>query len=163
MLACDFFPAGCARTLRRVYVLFVIEVSTRHVHVLGVTAHPGGAWTTQQAPNLLMDLAERTARLRFLVRDRAGQFTEAFGAAFASAGIEAVKIPPRSPSAGAYAERWVRTARAEVTGRMLITGPRHLRAVAIVMPSITTAIACTGPGTCGHRTAKRSRPPRSPP
>jgi putative transposase len=98
MLACDFFHVDCAVTLRRVYVFFVLELSTRHVHVLGVTAHPDGAWTVQQARNLLMDLEEHANRFRFLIRDRAGQFTEAFDAVLAAAGIEAVKIPAAQPA-----------------------------------------------------------------
>jgi putative transposase len=129
MLACDFFHVDCAVTLRRVYVFFVIEIGARHVHVLGVTTNPDGAWTTQQARNLLMDLGEHASRFKFMIRDRAGQFTGAFDALLAGAGIEAVKIPPYSPKANAYAERWVRTVRAEATDRMLITGPWHLRTV----------------------------------
>ena len=94
-----------------------------------MTAHPDGAWTVQQARNLLMDLGERAPQFRFLIRDRAGQFTEAFDAVLGGAGIEVVKIPPRSPKANAYSERWARTARSEVIDRMLIFGQRHLRAV----------------------------------
>jgi putative transposase len=106
-----------------------MEVGSRYVHILGITANPDGPWTVQQIRNLLMDLGDHAADFRFLVRDRAGQFTEAFDEALAAAGIQAVKIPPRSPQANAYAERFVLTARTEVTDRMLIFGERHLRLV----------------------------------
>jgi transposase InsO family protein len=129
MLATDFFHVDCAITLRRLYCLFVMEVSSRYVHVPGITPNPDGPWTVQQIRNLLMDLGDRAADFRFLVRDRAGQFTSTFDAVLADAGIEAVKIPPRSPRANAYAERFVLTARTEVTDRMLIFGERHLRTI----------------------------------
>jgi putative transposase len=129
MLAADFFHVDCAVTLKRLYCFFVIEVGSRCVHILGVTANPDGRWTTQQARNLLMDLGDRAADFRYLIRDRAGQFTEAFDAALADDGIKAVKIPPRTPRANAYAERFVLTARTELTDRILIFGERHLRTV----------------------------------
>ena len=129
MLATDFFHVDCAVTLQRLYCLFVIEVGSRYVHILGVTANPDGLWTAQQIRNLLMDLGDRAAGFRSLIRDRAGQFTAAFNAVLAGAGIEAVKIPPRRPRANAYAERFVLTARTELTDRMLVFGERHLRTV----------------------------------
>jgi len=129
MLVTDFFHVDCAVSLQRLYCLFVMEVSSRYVHILGVTANPDGPWTVQQIRNLLMDLGDRAADFRFLVRDRAGQFTTSFDALLTEAGIEAVKIPPRSPKANAYAERFVLTARTEITDRMLIFGERHLRLI----------------------------------
>ena len=129
MLAADFFHVDCAVTLQRLYCFFVMEIGSRSVHILGFTANPDGPWTVQQIRNLLMDLGERAADFRFLVRDRAGQFTASFDAVLASTGIEAVKIPPRSPRANAHAERFVLTARAEITDRMLIFSQRHLRTV----------------------------------
>jgi putative transposase len=129
MLATDFFHVDCVVTLQRLYCLFVMEIGSRYVHILGITANPDGPWTVQQIRNLLMDLGDRATDFRFLVRDRGGQFTMSFDSVLADAGIKAVKIPPRSPRANAYAERFVLTARTEVTDRMLIFGAQHLRTI----------------------------------
>ena len=94
-----------------------------------MTAHPDRPWTTQHARNLLADRGDRAAQFRFLVRDRAGQFTASFDILLADAGIDVVKIPPRCPRANCFAERFVLTVRTELTDRMLIFGERHLRSV----------------------------------
>jgi transposase InsO family protein len=127
-LACDFLTVETVG-LTRLYVLFVIELEHRRVHLAGITTHPTGAWVTQAARNLLMDLDEHAHRFRFLIRDRDSKFTTAFDAVFAAAGIQALRIPPRAPKANAYAERWVRTVRTECLDWILVWNRRHLEHV----------------------------------
>jgi hypothetical protein len=168
MLAVDFFHVDCALALRRLYVLFVLEVGDRNLHVgdrnlhvLGATGQPDGPWTTPQARNLLMDLGERAARFRFLVRVRAGQFAASFDAVLADAGIEVVTIPPRCPRANCFAERFVLTVRTEVTDRMLIFGERHLRQVLAVYAAHYNGRRPHRHLGCGRHARHRRFPSRS--
>ena len=128
ILAIDFAHVDTV-FLRRLYVLVVIEHGTRLVHIAGVTAHPTGTWVTQQARNLLMDLGDRAAQFRFLIRDRDSKFTAAFDAVFAGADIRIIRNTAPSAASDAIAERWIGTLRRECLDRLLITGPRHLAAV----------------------------------
>ena len=128
ILACDFLTVETIG-LTRLYVLFVIELEHRRVHLAGMTAHPTGAWVTQAARNLLMDLDEHAQRFRFFIRDRDAKFTAAFDTVLTAAGIQVLKTPPQAPKANAYAERWVRTVRTECLDWILVRNRRHLQHV----------------------------------
>jgi putative transposase len=123
VVACDFFTVETA-LLRRYYVLFFIELQTRRVHLAGATTNPNGHWVTQQARNL--SLTGALSDIRFLIRDRDSKFVAAFDEVFRTEGAEVILTPFRSPQANAYAERFVRTARAECLDWLLILGPRQL-------------------------------------
>ena len=134
ILACDFLHVDTV-LLRRVYVWFVMEIQTRTVHIRGVTAHPTGAWTAQQARNLLMDLGKRAACFKFLLRDRDSKFTAVFDEVFAGNGTRIIKTPVRSPRTNSFAGRFVGTLRRECLDHVLILGEQHLRKVLAGTPS----------------------------
>jgi putative transposase len=98
ILAADFVHVDTV-LLQRIYALVVIEHDTRRVHLAGITAPPDGPWTTQAARNFLMDIGQRAASVRFLIRDRAGQFTDSFDAVFQADGIRILASPPQAPRA----------------------------------------------------------------
>jgi len=128
ILAVDFVHVDTV-LLRRIYALIVVEHGTRRAHLAGVTAHPDGAWTTQAARSFLMDLGHRAASVKFLIRDRAGQFTSSFDAVFTAASVRILASPPQAPRANAVCERMIGTLRRELLDRMLIVNEHHLRQV----------------------------------
>jgi putative transposase len=152
MLAAGFFPVDCAMTLQRLYCLFVIEAGSRRVDIPGGDCKPGRAAGHPADPQPAGRPRRPQRGFRFLVRDRAGQFTTSFDAALACAGIEAVKIPPPKLRGERPAERFAFTARTEDTDRMLIFGKRHLRLV-------LAAYEAHCNGRRPHR-SRRLRPPR---
>ena len=126
IIAVDFVHVDTV-LLRRIYALIMIEHGTRRVHLAGITASPDGSWTTQAARNLLMDLGRRATTVKFLIRDRAGQFTSSFDAVLTAEGIRILASPPQAPRANAICERIVGTLRRELLDRLLIVNEHHLR------------------------------------
>jgi|ERR1022692_1178342 hypothetical protein len=128
ILACDFFTADLLGGTQA-YVLAVIEHATRRVRILGVMQHPTGQWTAQQARNLLMDLGGQTNRVKFMIRDRGPDFTGAFDAVLADAGIRTVPCNVQTSRMNAIAERWIGGCRRELLDRTLIWNQAHLRQI----------------------------------
>ena len=127
-MACDFFTADLLDGTQA-HVLAVIEHATRRIRILGVTLHSTGVWTAQQARNLVMDLGEQAHRVKFLIRDRGSNYTAAFDAVLAGAGIRTVRCNVRTPRMNAIAERWIGGCRRELLDRTLIWNQSHLRRI----------------------------------
>jgi putative transposase len=138
VLAVDFVHVDTV-FLTRIYALIAVEHGSRRAHLAGVTAHPTGAWTTQVARNLMMDLGDRATTIKFLLRDRDSRFTKAFDAVFAAEGIRILTSPPQAPRANAICERMIGTLRRELLDRLLIVNERHLRRILTVLHHFNTA------------------------
>jgi putative transposase len=155
IVACDFFTIDTI-WLRRLYVLCFIELDTRRVHVAGVTANPDGGWVAQQAGNLLLVLGEQGRQLHFVLRDRDAKFSRAFDDVFRSEGAQILLTPVQAPNANAYAERWIRTVRAECLDWLLIVGRGHLEQILRVYVEHYNAIARIGRSS----STRQIQPPR---
>jgi transposase InsO family protein len=129
ILACDFLTVEPA-FLQRIYVLFFTSLATRRIEYVACTANPDGRWVTQQARNLTMQLGDHP--FGFLIHDRDTKFSHAFDEVFRTDGIRVIRTPVEAPNANAYAERWVRTLRADCLDRILTLGRRHLEHVLCV-------------------------------
>jgi hypothetical protein len=140
IVATDFFHVDTV-LLKRLYVLFFIELGRRRVWITGVTAHPNAAWVTQQARNVTGDLADADIAVKFLVRDRDTKYVASFDEVFKAEGTEIVKTPFWTPNANAFAERFVRTVRSECLDHLLVVNEAHLERLLVTTPATTTAIA----------------------
>jgi putative transposase len=128
ILAVDFLHVDTV-LLRRLYVLIFIEHGTRRMHLGGVTSHPTGEWTVQQARNLALSLDERFEAMRFLIHDRGSNFTASFDAVFEATGARILRSAVQAPRMNALCEHLVGTLRRELLDRVLILSEAHVRAV----------------------------------
>ena len=134
ILACDLLTADLLDGTQA-YVLAVIEHATRRIRIPGITLHPAGEWTAQQARNLVMDLGEQAHRVKFMIRDRGSNYTAAFDAVLAGAGIRTVLCNVQTPGMNAIAERWIRGCRRELRAAAsgsLERSPHHATALAVL-------------------------------
>ena len=131
VLAVDFVHVDTV-FLKRIYALIAVEHGSRRASLIGVSAHPTGAWTTQAARNLMMDLANRATTVKFLLRDRDSRFTTAFDAVFTADAIRILTSPPQAPRANAICECMIGTLRRELFDRVLIVNERHLHQILTV-------------------------------
>ena len=150
MLATDLFTVDTV-LLRRLYVLFFVELGTRRVFLAGVTANPTGEWVVQQARNLTSFRAEGSAPAKFLVRDRDTKFTTSFDEVFRAGGTRIIRTPMRAPPANGYAERWVGTVRRECLDRLLVSTAPISRPCSMSTSSTTTRTGPTVPLASEHR------------
>src|SRR4051794_27292439 len=150
LLACDFFTIETL-WLKTLHVLFFLEVGTRRIHLAGCTAHPTAAWVTQQARQLAWTLQDEGKSPRFLIHDRDAKFPPAFDAVFAAEGIAVVRTPYRTPTANAYAERWVGSVRAECLDQLLIANEAHLRHVLAGYIALQSGAPASGVGATDAR------------
>jgi transposase InsO family protein len=167
IVATDFFHVDTV-LLKRLYVLFFIELDRRRIWITGVTAHPHAAWVTQQARNVTGDLADADITLKFLVRDRDTKYVASFDEVFKAEGIQILKTPFRTPNANAYAERFVRTVRSECLDHLLVLNEAHLervlrsyarhyngrrphQGIAQEIPESTDPLAVVPTSVAGHR------------
>jgi putative transposase len=159
IVACDFFTVDTV-FLRRVYVLFFIELGSRRVHLAGVTAHPTGWWVAQQARNMVVSLDDHAAAWRFLIRDRDAKFTSMFDDIWRSTAVEVICTPVRAPNANAVAERWVGTVRRECLDQLLIVGRQQL--VGVLRAYVEHYNRRRPHRSLAHATPVPSEPPEAP-
>ncbi|MFZ2098576.1 MAG: integrase core domain-containing protein [Anaerolineales bacterium] len=128
ILACDFFTVETI-WLKTIYVLFFIELGTRRIYLAGCTTNPDLTWITQQARQVVWNLKDDSRNMAFLIHDNDTKFASSYDNVFSSEGIKILNIPYRAPRANAFAERWVRSVRAECLDHILVLDENHLRRV----------------------------------
>ncbi len=155
MLACDFLTVETL-FLQRIHVLFFISLAAGRIEHVACSSNPSGSWVTQQTPNLVMQFGDKQP-LRFLIHGPDAKFSHAFDEVFRTEGISEIRTPVQAPNANAFAERWVRTLRADSLDRILIVGRRHLEHVLGIYACTTTQTTPSAAGPAAQTAATQRR------